>query len=163
MFSYFLIYFTDDKTKDVKVTAASEAILHGLKKYTNYNITIMAYTNGGDGVPSTAISCHTEQDVPGPPMGVKASAMSADSILLSWQAPSQPNGIVTQYTVYQRTVEPKESEPKSQKVPAFQTTFEVSGLKKKERYEFWVTAHTAIGEGSGMHFFITFCLNVFIK
>jgi hypothetical protein len=138
----------DEKTKEVKVTQASETILHGLKKYTNYNITILAYTNGGDGVPSVAISCHTEQDVPGPPMAVKASIMSADSILLSWQPPSMPNGVVTQYTVYQRTVEPKESEPKAQKIPSFQTTYEISGLKRKERYEFWVTAHTAIGEGS---------------
>lgn len=56
-------------------------------------------------------------------------------------------GVVTQYTVYQRTVEPKESEATSQKIPSFQTTYEISGLKRKERYEFWVTAHTAIGEG----------------
>lgn len=107
----------------------------------------MAYTNGGDGIPSIAIQCQTEMDTPGPPSQVKASIMSADSILLSWQLPAQPNGIVTQYTVYQRTVEPKESEPKAQKIPSFQTTYEVSGLKRKERYEFWVTAHTAIGEG----------------
>lgn len=74
--------------------------------------------------------------------------MSGDSILLSWQPPSQPNGIVTQYTVYQRTVEPKESEATSVKIPSFQTTYEISGLKRKERYEFWVTAHTGIGEGN---------------
>lgn len=80
-----IIFFVDDKTKDVKVTAASEIILHGLKKYTDYNITILAYTNGGDGKASEAISCHTEQDVPGPPMAVKASVMSVDSVLLSWQ------------------------------------------------------------------------------
>ncbi|CAL8111483.1 unnamed protein product [Orchesella dallaii] len=138
----------DDKTKEVKVTAASEIILHGLKKYTDYNITILAYTNGGDGKASEAISCHTEQDVPGSPMAVKASVMSVDSVLLSWQPPAQPNGIVTQYTVYIRTVEPKESEPKAQKIPNFQTTYEMSGLKRKERYEFWVTASTPIGEGS---------------
>ncbi|XP_035704480.1 Down syndrome cell adhesion molecule-like protein Dscam2 isoform X15 [Folsomia candida] len=137
----------DEKTKEIKATPSSEIILHGLKKYTNYNMTILAYTNGGDGIPSTAVSCHTEQDVPGPPTAVKASVMSGDAILLSWQPPSQPNGVVTQYTVYQRTVEPKESEATSQKIPSFQTTYEISGLKRKERYEFWVTAHTAIGEG----------------
>jgi hypothetical protein len=95
----------DEKTKETKVTSASETILHGLKKYTNYNITILAFTNGGEGVQTIPISCHTEQDVPGPPQSVKASVMSSDSILVSWQPPSQPNGIVIQFTVYSRTNE----------------------------------------------------------
>ncbi len=78
------------------MTSATETILHGLKKYTNYNITILAYTSGGDGVPTVALSCHTEQDVPGPPMAVKGVVMSIDSILVSWQPPSEPNGVLTQ-------------------------------------------------------------------
>lgn len=106
----------------------------------------MAFTNGGDGVSAVPISCRTEQDVPGPPNAVKASVMSADSILVSWQPPTQSNGIVTQYTVYMRATG-KDAEPKAHKVASFQTTYEISGLKRKGRYEFWVTAHTAIGEG----------------
>ncbi|KAG8223601.1 hypothetical protein J437_LFUL004125, partial [Ladona fulva] len=38
-------------------------------------------------------------------------------------------------------------EPKSQKVPQYQMSYEATGLKKKEHYEFWVTASTNIGEG----------------
>lgn len=38
--------------------------------------------------------------VPEAPAAIKALVMSADSILVSWKAPSQPNGVVTQYTVY---------------------------------------------------------------
>lgn len=38
-------------------------------------------------------------------------------------------------------------EPKSQKVPPFQMSYEASGLDKKKKYEFWVTASTNIGEG----------------
>jgi hypothetical protein len=33
---------------------------------------------------------------------VKALVMSGDSILVSWKPPEQPNGIVSQYTVYVR-------------------------------------------------------------
>lgn len=55
-------YFIDEKTKDTKITASSETILHGLKKYTNYSMEVLATTNGGDGVRSTPIHCQTEQD-----------------------------------------------------------------------------------------------------
>ncbi|CAG2065131.1 unnamed protein product, partial [Timema podura] len=66
---------------------------------------------------------------------------SGESILVSWKPPEQPNGVVVQYTVYVREIvdEGKEAEPKSQKVPPFQMSYEASSLKKKERYEFWVT------------------------
>jgi hypothetical protein len=40
--------------------------------------------------------------VPEAPSAVKALVMSGDSILVSWKPPEQPNGIVSQYTVYVR-------------------------------------------------------------
>lgn len=55
-------YFSDESTKDTKITSSSETILHGLKKYTNYSMQILAYTSGGDGVRSSPIHCQTEQD-----------------------------------------------------------------------------------------------------
>ena len=39
---------------------------------------------------------------PEAPSAVKALVMSAESILVSWKPPEQPNGIVNQYTVYIR-------------------------------------------------------------
>lgn len=38
--------------------------------------------------------------VPEPPSAVKALVMTGDSILVSWKPPTQPNGVVVQYTVY---------------------------------------------------------------
>ena len=61
----------------------SKTELTGLKKYTNYTVTVLAFTNGGDGVKSQVHTAVTEQDVPGPPSSVKALAMSQDSILVS--------------------------------------------------------------------------------
>ncbi|CAA9994319.1 unnamed protein product, partial [Nesidiocoris tenuis] len=54
----------DEKSKDSKITASSETIIHGLKKFTNYSMQVLAYTAGGDGVRSSPIHCQTEQDVP---------------------------------------------------------------------------------------------------
>lgn len=39
------------------------------------------------------------------------------------------------------------SEPKTGKVLASQTSYEISGLEPNESYEFWVTASNNIGEG----------------
>ncbi|KAH0947632.1 hypothetical protein HN011_008031 [Eciton burchellii] len=135
----------DENTKDTKITSSSETILHGLKKYTNYSMQVLAFTSGGDGVKSAPIHCQTEQDAPEAPIAIKALVMSAESILISWRPPSQPNGVISQYTVY--TKADNVEEPSSQKVPPNQLTHEASGLDKQRRYEFWVTASTNIGEG----------------
>ncbi|XP_025268082.1 Down syndrome cell adhesion molecule-like protein Dscam2 isoform X22 [Camponotus floridanus] len=135
----------DENTKDTKITSSSETILHGLKKYTNYSMQVLAFTSGGDGVKSAPIHCQTEQDAPEAPIAIKALVMSAESILISWRPPSQPNGVISQYTVY--TKADNAEEPTSQKVPPNQLTHEASGLDKQLRYEFWVTASTNIGEG----------------
>ncbi|XP_011645360.1 Down syndrome cell adhesion molecule-like protein Dscam2 isoform X5 [Pogonomyrmex barbatus] len=135
----------DENTKDTKITSSSETILHGLKKYTNYSMHVLAFTSGGDGVKSAPIHCQTEQDAPEAPIAIKALVMSAESILISWRPPSQPNGVISQYTVY--TKADNAEEPTSQKVAPNQLTHEASGLDKQLRYEFWVTASTNIGEG----------------
>ena len=71
--------------------------------------------------------------------------MSAESILISWRPPTQPNGVISQYTVY--TKADNTEEPISAKVPPNLLTYEAQGLDKQRRYEFWVTASTNIGEG----------------
>ncbi|XP_014598820.1 PREDICTED: Down syndrome cell adhesion molecule-like protein Dscam2 isoform X34 [Polistes canadensis] len=135
----------DENTKDTKITSSSETILHGLKKYTNYSMQVLAFTSGGDGVKSAPIHCQTEQDAPEAPIAVKALVMSPESILVSWRPPNQPNGVISQYTIY--TKADNAEEPTSQKVPPNQLTYEATGLDKQRRYEFWVTASTNIGEG----------------
>lgn len=52
----------DETSKDAKIITTSETILHGLKKYTNYSMQVLAFTAGGDGAKSLPVTCHTEQD-----------------------------------------------------------------------------------------------------
>lgn len=85
------------------------------------------------------------QTAPEAPIAIKALVMSAESILISWRPPSQPNGVISQYTVY--TKADNTEKPISQKVLPNRLTHEASGLDQKRRYEFWVTASTNIGEG----------------
>ncbi|XP_034948275.1 Down syndrome cell adhesion molecule-like protein Dscam2 isoform X1 [Chelonus insularis] len=136
---------------EVKRTSSEETYLHTLYKYTNYSIRVLAYTGAGDGVLSPAIYCTTEEDVPGPPAGIKALALTAESILVSWLPPLQPNGQVSQYTVYSRETGASRHnthtmhEPPSS--PTDTLTMELRGLTESQLYEFWVSATTGLGEG----------------
>ena len=86
----------------MKRTSNMETYLHGLLKATNYSIRALSYTSTGDGVSSIPIYCATEEDVPELPANVKACALTADSILVSWLPPVQRNGMITHYTVYSK-------------------------------------------------------------
>lgn len=44
----------------------------------------------------------TDEDVPEAPASIKASALTAESILISWLPPTQRNGMITHYTVYSK-------------------------------------------------------------
>ncbi|XP_042867937.1 Down syndrome cell adhesion molecule-like protein Dscam2 isoform X1 [Penaeus japonicus] len=137
----------DEEGKDTKITASTETHLHGLQKYTNYSLQVLAYTSGGEGVRSQPIHCQTDQDVPDAPTSVKALVMSADSILVSWLPPDRPNGIITQYTVYFKEEGKSDSEAEQEKLLSTHLNYEANGLKQRDEYVFWVTASTTIGEG----------------
>jgi len=62
IFIYIFFINLDESTKDTKITVSSETILHGLKKFTNYSMEVLAFTAGGDGVRAPRIYCQTEQD-----------------------------------------------------------------------------------------------------
>lgn len=79
-----------------------ETYLHGLLKATNYSIRVLAFTSSGDGLHSIPVYCSTDEDVPDAPASIKASALTAESILISWLPPTQRNGLITHYTVYSK-------------------------------------------------------------
>ncbi|KAK8752918.1 hypothetical protein OTU49_008236, partial [Cherax quadricarinatus] len=137
----------DEESKDTKITGSTETHLHGLQKYTNYSLQVLAFTSGGEGVRSQPIHCQTDQDIPESPTSVKALVMSADSILVSWLPPERPNGIITQYTVYYKEHGKSDTETVQQKLLPSQLSYEATGLKRRDDYVFWVTASTTVGEG----------------
>lgn len=87
---------------EIKRTSNLETHLHTLLKATNYSIRALAYTAMGDGLPSQPLFCETDDDVPDSPAAIKAAALTADSILISWLPPQNRNGIISHYTVYAR-------------------------------------------------------------
>lgn len=49
-------------TGEIKRTSSIETYLHGLHKFTNYSLKVLAYTGAGDGELSQPLFCMTEED-----------------------------------------------------------------------------------------------------
>ncbi|XP_055315179.1 cell adhesion molecule Dscam2 isoform X2 [Sitodiplosis mosellana] len=137
-------------TNEVKRTSNLETYLHALHKAMNYSVRILAYTSSGDGEPSNSIYCKTEDDVPDAPAAIKASALTGDSILVSWLPPKHRNGMIVHYTVYSRETGRK-GQAQTHMVRVDEDgnprQFESRGLIENHTYDYWVTASTQSGEG----------------
>ncbi|XP_071450798.1 cell adhesion molecule Dscam2-like [Hetaerina americana] len=157
---------------EVKRTTNLETNLHGLSRFTNYTVHILAFTSMGDGIRSPPVYCATEEDIPGPPEHIKAIALSLDAVLLAWSPPASRNGIIVRYNVYYHPINggstfslhhqaSSSSTGGVEGIPKDVTkevvfisgndlhtfTYEARRLKEFQRYEFWVTAVTGVGEG----------------
>ncbi|XP_043801206.1 Down syndrome cell adhesion molecule-like protein Dscam2 isoform X3 [Apis laboriosa] len=137
---------TESPKSETKITSALTVVIHGLEKYTNYSVQVLASTRAGDGIASSSLYCVTEEDLPEVPAGVKAVVRSATSIIVSWQPPLRSNGNITSYNVHIRWVSP-EGKWYKRSLPPHQTSYQVESLHKKNQYEFSIAAVTSVGEG----------------
>ena len=142
------VYYSPIDNKDVmknEVTAQQNKLtLYGLQKNTNYSIAVNAFNQIGNSA-STSIFCKTQEDLPSQPEDIKAFQSSLDSVIVSWKAPKEPNGVIRKYTVYRKS--PIDGELNSFVVPSHLTYHKTSNLVRSKKYAFWVTAWTAVGEG----------------
>ncbi|CAH0547661.1 unnamed protein product [Brassicogethes aeneus] len=133
---------------ETRKTTALTTVITGLRKYTNYSLQVLAFTKIGDGVLTQPSYCQTEEDVPGPPADIKVVVSSPQSLRISWLAPVEPNGVITKFTLYKRSMDGrKEVDHAKQTVSSQHNNFEVKGVQSHIEYQFWVTASTRIGEG----------------
>ncbi|KAI5636739.1 immunoglobulin i-set domain-containing protein [Phthorimaea operculella] len=136
---------------EIKRVTTTDTYLHTLRKYTNYSIQVLAFTNAGDGKRSPPVYCMTEEDVPSAPHKIKALAFSTDSVLVSWLPPLHPNGIISHYTVYYREAgrlgKHLQFTVSAEKKLDAELMFQVRNLLESQLYEFWVSATTGSGEG----------------
>ncbi|GAB6026762.1 Down syndrome cell adhesion molecule-like protein 1, variant 2 [Chamberlinius hualienensis] len=137
------------ETKFVMIAAKShETSLTGLEKFSNYSVQISAVTQVGDGVLSDHHYCRTREDVPGAPNDIKALVSSPTSILITWTSPKKPNGIIKKYNVYWRFKQDTHKRSvQGTKEFSRDHVYDIQGLMENTRYDFWVTASTAVGEG----------------
>lgn len=140
---------SDDPTTSEAITNSDMKVsLFELKKYANYSIQVLAFTKIGNGVASDPVYCRTLEDVPSPPANVKVLAVSSDAIHVTWKPPLYQNGLITKYNVYMRALDENNKQTSKHVVSSPQQLFyEAKGLSENQRYEFWITANTRVGEG----------------
>ena len=133
---------------DTRKTTALTTVLTTLKKFSNYSVQVLAYTRMGDGLLSSPVFCHTEEDAPEAPGDIKVVVSSPNSLYISWLPPSEPNGVITKYNLYTRQTNGREElNHDKRNLPSQVYHYEAKGLLPHVEYQFWVTSSTRVGEG----------------
>ncbi|XP_011308943.1 protein sidekick isoform X2 [Fopius arisanus] len=146
--------FTDsNEFKSLKVPpslfdplAEQSAVISGLRKYTIYNITVLCFTDPGDGERSTPIEVRTSEDVPGEVENLQFDDISDRALTVRWSPPGEVNGVLTGYKL---TYQIKDNVD-SLRVLNFSAdvlSSKVEHLQPTTHYRFEVTAWTSRGAG----------------
>ncbi|XP_071965988.1 protein sidekick-2-like isoform X2 [Antedon mediterranea] len=134
---------------DVAIDTVNEqqvSYLTMLKKYTNYEVAVKCYTTPGDGPLSQPIRVLTMEDTPGPVGDLSFTDVYDTSLIVTWQPPSEPNGVITSYQIgWLEVGNPFVSEQRTEEPTSNKT--EIAGLTAETLYEITVTAWTKIGQG----------------
>jgi protein sidekick len=129
----------------VNPLAEQNCTLGELTPYTYYNITLLCFTNPGDGARSNAILIRTEEDVPGEVANMQFDHVSDRELTLKWNEPKEQNGIITGYQVRYKIKDSQNT--KQVNLTAHDRNLHVTQLKAMTHYWFEVKALTAKGSG----------------
>ncbi|XP_061427038.1 LOW QUALITY PROTEIN: neogenin-like [Lethenteron reissneri] len=129
------------KTGDLQITISD------LRPETTYTFRVVAYNRHGLGESSAPlkISTQPEVQVPGPPVGLQATALSPTSVSVFWQPPLSGNGPILNYRLLH--VERGKGPTGEQEVDVEGLSFVAHGLKRFTEYSFRVVAFNRHGPG----------------
>ncbi|XP_047739061.1 receptor-type tyrosine-protein phosphatase delta-like, partial [Hyalella azteca] len=121
----------------------------GLTPYSNYSFSVVAATAAGKGEPSLPSYCETLEDVPSAPTDLNIEALNSTSVLVTWQAPEEENGII-KYTIRWKLASNGSEADDDQIIttPGDSYECEVPDLTGCKTYDFFVSASTSRGEGA---------------
>ncbi|XP_055523090.1 protein sidekick isoform X5 [Wyeomyia smithii] len=126
--------------------AEQDTIMAGLDKFSTYNVTVLCFTDPGDGERSFPIEVRTKEDVPDEVSSLHFDDVSDREVKVMWTPPKQINGILTGYQVRYH-IKDKPSTVKVFNISANTTSLKVVNLMATTHYWFEVTAWTAMGAG----------------
>ncbi|KAF2974736.1 hypothetical protein EK904_001603 [Melospiza melodia maxima] len=118
-------------------------VIKGLTPFTDYTISVSAFTAVGEGPPSV-LTVRTSEQVPSSVQNIFYKNISSSSVLLYWDPPANPNGKITHYTVYAVELDTKRAFHET----TSNNSLLMTGLKKYTDYKMRVTASTAVGESA---------------
>ncbi|XP_050099535.1 protein sidekick isoform X2 [Anopheles aquasalis] len=127
--------------------AEQSAVLGGLEKYTVYNVTVLCFTDPGDGERSAPSAVRTLEDVPDEVASLQFTGISDRAVTVLWDPPRRTNGILLGYQVryYERDSGPGTA--RTVNLTAEANSLQVTHLTATTHYTFEVNGWTAVGEG----------------
>ncbi|XP_041086552.1 receptor-type tyrosine-protein phosphatase S-like isoform X4 [Polyodon spathula] len=153
---------TAREVKDIP-PSTNQILLEGLEKWTEYHISVVAYTEIGPGPESKPVVTRTDEDVPGaPPRKVEVEVLNSTAIKVVWRSlpPNRQHGQVRGYQVHYVQVENGEARglPLIKDVMLADAQWEtddtaeyemvITGLKPETTYSITVAAYTTKGDGA---------------
>ncbi|XP_028413457.1 titin-like isoform X1 [Dendronephthya gigantea] len=130
--------------------------IEGLAAFSVYNVSLNAITSIGNGS-KVYVTSRTNESLPGEPGNVQLIPVSATVLNLTWESPSDPNGIIIGYRVIWEMIEDDKnmSVPQNSRVRIINDGTAVSyQIKKLEPYSVYIVsinAITRIGNGSAVY------------
>jgi protein sidekick len=159
-----VVFYEDDnyelkKTQTINLASLSIQSNHqlnqyyyqmcGLKKFTKYTLSILCFTNSGDGPLTQPIQLQTLEDIPGEVNEISFINVYDKSIDIEWKPPLQPNGKILSYVIMYKTLSKVNQSEKFNKIilDSTQTNFTLRNLKSSTEYAIGIRATTRAGEG----------------
>ncbi|KAK3593323.1 hypothetical protein CHS0354_031382 [Potamilus streckersoni] len=120
--------------------------LTNLKKFTQYNITVLCYTSQGEGPKSAPKVIRTDEDLPGRVDSLTFQDIRDTSLKVIWTPPSEINGILTGYVLrYEKKND--SSTMRVVELPKSNLSFTIYNLTPMTKYSIYVQAKTSKGSG----------------
>ncbi|XP_063085229.1 receptor-type tyrosine-protein phosphatase S isoform X15 [Cavia porcellus] len=131
--------------EDITTTRYS---IGGLSPNSEYEIWVSAVNSIGQGPPSESVVTRTGEQAPASaPRNVQARMLSASTMIVQWEEPVEPNGLIRGYRVYY-TMEPEHPVGNWQKHNVDDSLLTTVGsLLEDETYTVRVLAFTSVGDG----------------
>ncbi|XP_058138014.1 receptor-type tyrosine-protein phosphatase S isoform X9 [Dasypus novemcinctus] len=131
--------------EDITTTRYS---IGGLSPNSEYEIWVSAVNSIGQGPPSESVVTRTGEQAPASaPRNVQARMLSSTTMIIQWEEPVEPNGLIRGYRVYY-TMEPEHPVGNWQKHNVDDSLLTTVGsLLEDETYTVRVLAFTSVGDG----------------
>ncbi|XP_029421177.1 receptor-type tyrosine-protein phosphatase S isoform X8 [Nannospalax galili] len=131
--------------EDITTTRYS---IGGLSPNSEYEVWVSAVNSIGQGPPSESVVTRTGEQAPASaPRNVQARMLSASTMIVQWEEPVEPNGLIRGYRVYY-TMEPEHPVGNWQKHNVDDSLLTTVGsLLEDETYTVRVLAFTSVGDG----------------
>uniref|UniRef100_A0A671M5E1 protein-tyrosine-phosphatase n=1 Tax=Sinocyclocheilus anshuiensis TaxID=1608454 RepID=A0A671M5E1_9TELE len=150
--SYYIIQYRakspDSKYETVDSITTTRYSIGGLYPNTEYEIRVSAVNTIGQGPPSNKVEARTGEQAPAsPPRNIQARILSQNAVMVRWDEPEEPNGLIKGYRVYY-TMDP--SQPMSNwQIHNVQDSMitTIHSLVPSETYTIRVLAFTSVGDG----------------